>query len=388
MTRAPIPGGWPATALAVGLLACLALAPDRARAKDEPAAKPEHVVLVVLGGGVRSADVADPELMPALANLAGHGRLLTGIESDAPDGYAAAARILTGRDDGPDGTSRAPPEAPTLCEYVRGALELPREKVWYVSHAGGDDLHLAHSTNERYGSALGPGVAHGFGAFAEPLRGFLEKLGRPVPMEPEAWEPLRRLRLSSRAAVSVWLPSEVDAGLPRAEAVERALLRELDRKALLLEGPNPRDEQAFRAARTVIEIHRPVLTVVRLGEAEQAQTSFERYRAVLRANDAGIRRLRAAVAGDPRMAGRTTFVVVGDRGRNEKPDESGALGADDDSRSRRHVAMVIAGPGLARKRARKQPRHLRDVCPTVARLLGVEADAATGRVWAEILAPP
>ena len=71
---------------------------------------------------------------------------------------------------------------------------------------------------------------------------------------------------------------------------------------------------------------RPILTVVRLGEAEQAQVSLERYRAVLAANDAGIGRLRAAVAAEERMAGRTLFLVVGDRGRNEQPEAGGALG--------------------------------------------------------------
>lgn len=369
-------------------IVCLALGlRDDARAKDDPGrARPDHVVLVILGGGVRSADMLDRDLMPTLGTMAESGRLLTGIESQASDGYAAAACILTGRDDGPDGTTRERPAHPTLCEYLRGGLGLPREKVWFVSHTGGDDLNLAHSGDERYGGALGPSVAHGFGAFAEPLRGFLEKLGRPLPMEPEAWAPLRRLRLLSREAVSLWLPAGMDAGLPRAEAVERALLRELDRKALLLEGPNPRDEQAVRAARDVIEIHRPVLTVVRLGEAEQAQASYERYCAVLRANDAGIARLRKAVAGDARMAGRTTFFVVADRGRNEKPDASGALGADDDSRSRRRVVAVVDGPGLRRKQGRREALHLRDVCPTVAALLGVPAEAATGRIWAEILA--
>lgn len=367
------------------LLVCLT-ASSRVGAKDAPA-QPDHVVLVILGGGVRAEDMLDEKLMPAVAAMAKQGRVVKKIESGAPDGYAAAARILTGRDDGLDGARLGRPPNPTLCEYVRRARDLPAEKVWFVSCEGGDHLALAASTHARYGTVFAPSVAYGIGAFAQPLESLLAKLGRPVPTEGDAWGQVRRLRRLSRQLMSVWLPRSVDAGLPRSEVVERALLREIDRKALLVEGPNPKDVLAFRAARNVIEIHRPVLTVIRLGEAEQAQASFEQYRAVLAANDKGIARLQAATAADKQMAGRTTFVVVADRGRNEKADAKGALGEDDESRGRQFVALVASGPGLARRGKLKGDRSIDDVCPTVAQMLGVEASHGTGRIWMELLAP-
>ncbi len=365
---------------------CLLLAfVPGAHAKDN-AKEAKHVVMIILGGGVRTEDMLDDEVMPVLAAMAKEGRVVKKIASGAPDGYAAAARLLTGRDDKLDGAALARPPVPTLCEYVRQARDLPPEKAWFVSCDGGDHLHLAASTHPRFGSVFAPSIAHGMGAFAQPLQSFLDKLGRPVPMDPDAWGQLRALRGLSRQLMSVWLPRSVDAGLPRSEAVERALLREIDRKSLLVDGPNPKDVRAFRAARNVIEIHRPVLTVLRLGEAEQAQASFEQYKAVLRANDTWIGRLRKVVAGDKAMAGRTTFVVVADRGRNEKPDEKGRLGEDDASKQRGFVALVAVGPGLARRSGLKGPRSLDDVCPTVARLLGIETPHASGRAWMELLA--
>ena len=181
------------------------------------------------------------------------------------------------------------------------------------------------------------------------------------------------------------MPQTIDAGLPRAERVERALLRELDRKARLLPKLNPRDEQAFRAALTVLEIHRPVLTVVRLGEAAQAQASYDAYRNILVAADKGIARLRKAVANDKHMAGRTTFLVVADRGRNAEPDENGRLDADDDSKQRRRVQLVFEGPGLRRRPSLRGPRSLADVCPTIGHLLGVPTDGAAGQAWTTLL---
>ncbi len=373
------------------LLCCVAIAsapqPVHARGGKKAAAPafPEHVVLVILGGGVRVQDMLDEQLMPTVAAMGASGTVVKKVVSDAADGYAAAARILTGNAAAVSGSSKPRPAHPTLCEYVREFSDLPREKVWFVSFEGDDQLHLAHSTHEQYGAVFAPGVAHGQGPFAQPLAGFLEVLGRPVPMEAETWAHLRRLRLLSRRAASAYLPPEVGAGLAGAERVERALLRELDRKALLNRGPNPRDEQATRAALTVLEVHRPILTVVRYGEAEQGQASYENYRKVLAANDAGLARLRKAVAGDKRMADRTTFVVVADRGRNEKPDAKGRLGADDASKQRRHVAVVIDGPGLARRPRLKGPRSIDDLAPTIGHLLGFETEHATGGAWLGLL---
>jgi hypothetical protein len=374
-------------ALVALVLPALTLTSDRAGGDDRAALSP-HLVLVILGGGVRAADLTDPTLMPTLAAMAAakDGRALLELEAGAPDGYAGAARLLTGRNDGVDGTARTRPPHPTLAEYVRRGRDLPREKVWYVSFAGGDDLRLAWSDHEQFGESFAPAVASGWGAFAEPLGAFLETFGRPLPIEAEAWAHLRRLRRMGRDAATGLLPSDVDAGLPRAEAVERALLRELDRKALLLDVPNPRDEQALRAARTALEIHRPVLTIVRLGEAEQAHASYARYRAVLAANDRGIGVLRAVVDGDPQMAARTIFAVVADRGRNAQPDAAGALGADDASRERQRVALVIQGPGVRRRGGARIRRAVEDVCPTLGRLLGVETPQATGVVWEDLFA--
>ena len=368
----------------------LGLALPSAGAKEKDAKFPSHVVMVLVGGGVRAADLGDPALMPRLAALGGRGRVIEGVASGAPDPYSAAMRILTGRAERIDAARLPRPRTPTLAEYVRRDLALPQEKVWYVSFEGGDHLHLAWSTDAAYGMGCRPGVASGLGAFAGPLAPFLESRGRPDPIEPAAWAVLRRLRLLSRDAHRTWLPKDLDAGLPSAERVERALLRELDRKRhpdlLRQTHPrNPRDEQAFRTALTVLAVHRPTLTILRLGEAEQAVASYEAYRAVLAGADDGIGRLEAAVAADAEMRGRTTFVVLADMGRNARPDDQGRLGADDASKQRQSVRVVFAGPGLARRGRVQGPRSLDDVCPTVAWLLGARTPAANGRVWRGLL---
>ena len=357
------------------------------KAKVKLAAFPKHVVLVILGGGIRPDDMRDAELMPTLAAMADEGRYVTKVASGAKDAYGAAARILTGRSEVVDAAAKPRPAWPTVVEYARTGLDLPPTKAWFVSFEGGDRLNLAHSTHAQYGSVRAPSVTFGMGPFAQPLESFLENLGRPLPQDPKAWAKVRRLRGISREAVSIWLPRSVDAGTPRAERVERALLRELDRKALLNRGPNPRDEQAIRAALTVLAVHRPVLTVVLLGEAEQGQASFADYRAVLGAGDKGLARLRKAVADDPVLAPNTTFVVVADRARAEKPDAEGRLPEAPDTKAGRITGVVLHGPGLARRPKHKGPRALEDLCPTIGHLLGFETPHATGSAWVGLVTP-
>ena len=358
-----------------------------AKTKAKVAAFPEHVVLVILGGGVRPADLRDASLMPTLAAMAEEGEYVTKVASGARDAYSASARILTGRDESIDAAAKPRPAWPTLCEYARAGLKLPETKTWFVSFEGGDRLHLAHSEHAEYGAVRAPAETYGAGPFAQPLERFLEVLGRPLPQDPAAWAKVRRLRNVSREAVRVWLPAEVDAGLPRAERIERALLRELDRKALLNRGPNPRDEQAFRAALTVLAVHRPVLTVVQLGEAEQAQASYEAYRKVLAATDGGIARLRQAVDDDPALAGKTTFVLVAGRSRAAEPDDAGRLPEAPAQAKDKSTGVLLHGPGLARRPRHKAPRSLEDLCPTIGHLLGFETPHATGSAWVGLVNP-
>ncbi len=348
-------------------------------------AQPAYVIVVIFGGGVRQQELLDEKLMPNVAALAAQGVVVDRVRCDASSAYDGATRILTGRDDGMPAANQHPTQ-PTLMEYVRVATGVGPEKVWFVSFEGEDQLRLAHSLHTDFGPAVGPSVTHGMGPFGQPLTGFLDRMGRPDPMPDDAWTLLRALRADNRRFVARWLPREVRAGTPASERVERSLLREIDRRSLLVRGPNPRDERAWRCALTVIGVHQPKLTVIRLGEAEQAQSGVAAYRKVLRANDGGLGRVRQIVAADPKMADRTLWVLTADHGRNEKPNARGGFDADDDSKSHRELSVVLSGPGLKPRGRMKGKRRLEDLCATVAALMGVPTPHAQGAAWTPIFA--
>lgn len=375
-------------ALAAALLPALGPSLPGARAADPAPQAPRQVVMVLVGGGVRAKDLLDPLHMPTLKALAGEGVTVDAVASPRPNPWLAARDLLTGRADEPDADGRPRPARPTLFERLRAAPGVAPEQVWLVSPTGGDDLRLAASTDPAFGPSVGARTAFGDGAFGEPLKAFLDDLGRPLPVPEPVWPLLRRLRSLNRSAAGAFLPEDVDAGTPEAERIERAVLGELDRRSLLVRGPDPGDQRAIRAALTLLVVHRPRLLVLRLTGAEAGAESQEAYYAALRTADAGLERLRAAVAADARLAASTTFVVGTDTGRNAQPNARGGLDADETGPERTTAAFVLAGPGIRKGARGKGSRALPDVAPTVARLLGVAMPDVQGRAWDEVLRLP
>ena len=241
-------------------------------------------------------------------------------------------------------------------ERVRRARSLPREAVWFVSYDGGDALHLAWSEDPAYGRSAAPSICEAEGAFATPLAPLLETLGRPVPTEDGTWTLLRGLRRMGQETLGARLPESVDAASAEAERVERALLAEIDRRAGLVRGPLPRDAKALAAARTVLAVHRPVLTVVRLGDLTLAREDALRP-PFLRAEDEALAALHRAMPKDGRL------IVVGE------PYHPGGEAAGEPSR----VGLVAVGGDL-RREGRGRGR-LADVAATVLALLGAPGEA-------------
>ena len=224
----------------------------------KPASKPEHVVLVVLGGGVRVSDLSDKSLMPNTAALVKQGRLVPNVIADATDGVSAVARLLTGTTDpGPElATARA--TQPTVCEYVRAGRQLPAEQVWYVAfdesaaqreaHSSHTELRAGRRTARRVRDGADRRAAQdlpaGAGTSGAACRRCVRRPGRAAQAERHrgrAADAAGRARGAARVSI----------------ASSARSLAELDRKASLVRGPNPADERAWRAAATAIRIHRP-----------------------------------------------------------------------------------------------------------------------------------
>jgi hypothetical protein len=179
------------------------------------------------------------------------------------------------------------------------------------------------------------------------------------------------------------------AGAPQDAAeslrVERALLEEVDRRATEFSGPAGLDVRAMRAGLGVLRLFRPTLLVIRLGQADVAQKSLYDYWEVLKQADAELARLRAEIASDPALRGKTTLIVTTDLGRDVEQNAAGGYGRGDGSPEQTTCAVVGEGPGLRKGASLKPPRDVRDLCPTLGRLLGVPTPFCEGVARDEIL---
>jgi hypothetical protein len=365
------------TSSVLALAAALALRVGAPGPAAEAAGASERVVLVILGGGVRAKEMLDrPDLMPTIRKIATAGFSSRGWRTTATDHGPALRAILTGR--APPGAPPPPdaPLPPTFLEAAREGLALEREQVWFVTHApedpAGDDPSLSS------GDEHAPAVATGEGPFGEPLRPLFDLFGRPTATSPRAFDLLGGLRALSPGPVP---PSPAQAR--ESARLEAALLEEVDRRAPV-SGPNALDARALRAARTVLRVHRPRLLVVHLGQADVGHTDLFAHWEVLRRNDAGIGLLRETIASDPALSG-TALLVTADLGRNAKQNAAGGYDHDDGSDDATTVAVVGEGAGIRRGAILSAPLDVRDLAPTIGRLLGFPTPHAEGRARTEIV---
>ncbi|MFM8979703.1 MAG: hypothetical protein ACKOSS_04485 [Planctomycetia bacterium] len=388
--RAPRARGWGARGALCRLGACLllglAVGGTGLRAAP-PAREPavRRVVLLVLGGGVRASDLLARDLMPGVAAHAAAGLRAEALPTQRETAWLGLRDLLTGREDEPAAAGRPGTLHPTLFEALRAQPGVRAEDAWLVDASAGEEPGLACSSHPSFGRPLAARTAAGEGSFGTPLAPFLEQVGRPLPVEEPVWPLLRRLREVNRQAAGPFLPPELAAGLAEGERVERAVLAEIDRKAAFIKAASVGDEQATRAALTVLGVHRPRLLVLRLVGAEAGQQGVPAYEEALRQADQAYQRLRAAVAADPVLAASTVLGVATETGRNARAAASGALGMDEEGPARRQAACFLVGPGLKAGCRPKAGARPADVAPTLARLLGCELPGAQGRAWEECL---
>jgi hypothetical protein len=363
-------------------------APPAARA-GPAAPRCEHVVLVIFGGGVRTKEfLGRPDLLPNVRQIGAAGLASAGWARGGDTHEGASAAILTGVDQPGAYDAGRPPPWPTVLEYARKGLSLSDRDAWFASYADGPALLLAASAHGEYGRASAPGLAYGDGPFGEPMRSLLALYGRPSPTKEATWALLAGLRAASSSdevAPRARATPVLDPASAEALRLETALLEEVDRRARDIAGANAQDARAVRAAAFVLRAFRPRLVVVRLGQADVAHGNLFSYWDVLKRNDAEVGRLRAVIAADPALRDTTALFVVPDMGRDEEQNAGGGYDHADGSADATTVAVVAEGAGIRRGATPKGRPSVRDLCPTIGRLLGFPTPYAQGVAREELL---
>ena len=356
-------------------LLCIALfvVPAAAQAGD-----PGHVVLIVLGGGVRTKDTLKHETnTPNLKRIAEAGVVMPSCKIEAKLPIAAQRALMTGVMEEQPRERHLPSPHPTIGEILRKDGQLPASEVWFVVSGGGGETLLGSSDHAEYGPDYAPSTLAPDVVLSPTLKEQLSEMGVTDP--PTRADETALIRLleaidTSRAGSA----TAVDPGASGRAAVARFVLEELLRKDT--GKPGEGDARALRAASSVLLGARPKFLCVMLRDATIANRSYKNYEEVLKRNDLAIGALWDAAQKDPQLANKTTFVVVSDHGRNRKLDAKGALGYDDGTHDATRVALIFQGHRFKRKETIRIAVNTIDVVPTICHLFGIKATTAKGKI--------
>ena len=364
---------------AATILGPRALARTTASATSLVPLKTRHVVLVAFAGGVRSREtILAPQTAPNLARLAARGVVFPDTVVRNNGHYGAALSIFTGCFEVAGIRENLRGTNPTIFEYVRKHAALAPTEVWLSTTGGEQQVNFAYSDHARYGSAYAANLVSGEGIFNAEFRGILEKFGRLPSPDPEREARLKRLRaaIEPPAGVKAVAPNDPES----ASAVARYLLEELAAGTSRLTGPGAADAKAFRVGANILRIFKPRLLGVSLQQADCAHGSYNDYVEVIRRNDAELGKLLDGIQADENLRDSTAVFVLPEFGRDKDLNERRGLDHGDGSEDLLKIGLVAAGPDFRKGKVAKDDVESIDVCPTIAKLFGVEASAARGKV--------
>jgi hypothetical protein len=349
--------------------------------------KTKHVLLVLFAGGVRSKDtIGTPANVPNLMRLAERGTVFHNCGAANIGHYGASLAILTGVSEYMGIRENSRGFSPTVFEYVRKELKLPASGAWLSADNGSQGANFAYGLNRGWGSEYGANVIDGDGIFNQEFRETLAQFGKPKADAPAQFDSLQRLRGTIGPGAAGGGDSKQLNDEATAARVEKYIVDELTHNdTVTLTGPGAGDAKALRIAGNILQIFRPTLLCVSLTNADVAHGSYNAYVDVIRRNDQELGRILDIVNADPLLKETTSIFVLPEFGRDKNLNQRNGLDHGDGSPELQKIACVAAGPDIKMVgKAVDADCASIDVCPTVCKLLGVDASLARGKVLPRI----
>lgn len=351
-------------------------------------AKTKHVVVIAFAGGVRSKEtIGMPQNVPNLMRIANRGCVFPNVKAENVGHYGAALSIFTGNTETFGIRENARSTNPTIFEYLRKGSGASANSVWLSTTGGDQQVNFSFGLHPKYGNRYGASLIAPEGLFNAEFKDILDSFGRPkVASDAEAAQVDRLSAMLDGGALADKSSAKPQDDRAAQRNVEEFILKEITGQTTDLTGPGASDAKAVRIATNILRVFKPSLIGVALQQADAAHNSFNGYVEIIRRNDAEVGAMLNAIEQDPELRDSTAILVVPEFGRDRDLNERNGLDHGDGSEELQKVAMFAAGPDFKSGRTVKDSIRTIDLCPTIARLLGVETPYASGKVIRSLLA--
>jgi hypothetical protein len=148
------------------------------------------------------------------------------------------------------------------------------------------------------------------------------------------------------------------------------------------------DKSVTELLKKVLARDHPKIALVSLSDVDNAGHTGNRaeYTASLRTADSLIYVIWQTLQNDTNYHGRTTVFITNDHGRHDDL-HGGFKKHGDDCEGCRHIMLLAAGEGIPAGGMIDKKRDLRDIVPTIGKLLGFPTEYAQGVVLLDDLKP-
>jgi hypothetical protein len=351
----------------------------------EPKSTPsKQKVILVIFGGVRRAETFSPaglENIPHLArDLMPQSLFYMYTRNDGiTSHFNATSSIFTGTWQRVDDWGKLAPTAPTLFEYFRKQLGAAQGDVWVVASNKALTKKIGASAVSSYGPAFGANIVFPKQLLITAVMNAIwSGQSRKMGDHPKIQAELEAMLMDSNYEGLGWSVFEES---DRLEPEVRATMREAISQFVYNEKSTTGDELTFWMSREIMRRFAPRLLVVIYSDVEVAHFgSYSLHLAGISNADRLTYQLWEEAQNNSDYRGRTTMVVMPEFGRD--PDgatTNGFLNHRSNDDSCRMPWMMILGAAADRPKMIEHPVAQIDLCPTLARLLGCQADEAQGK---------